>query len=164
MPVSSFFDYTSSMKFALIFTTLTTWALWLGGTIATFVIGLHFFKVLPHDQAGAAANAMFHAFGKYELMLTAVAILGSGILLVNYPAKSYVLLVGVFVLAGGMVVAVALGLMPRMDSLIADGRQHEPEFIKLHVKSMIAMTIQAGLLLLSGGIILGSMIGRNDER
>jgi hypothetical protein len=101
---------------------------------------------------------MFHAFGKYELVLTAVALLGAGILLVNYPAKGYVLLVGVFVLAGGMVVAVALGLMPRMDSLIAEGRQQTPEFIKLHVKSMIAMTIQAGLLLLSGGIILGSLI------
>jgi hypothetical protein len=146
------------MKFALILTTLTTWALWLGGTIATFVIGLHFFKVMPHDQAGPAANAMFHAFGNYELILAGLALIMSSVLLVSYPAKSYLVLVGAFVLAGGMVVAVVLGLMPHMDSLIADGQQQSPEFIKYHVKSMIAMTIQSGLLLLSGGILLGSMI------
>jgi hypothetical protein len=150
------------MKFTLILTTLTTWALWLGGTIATFVIGLHFFKVLPHDQAGPAANAMFHAFGKYELALTGLSLLSAGMLLVAYPSKSYVLLLGVLILAGTMVITVVLGFMPIMDDLIADHQQQTPKFMHLHGESMITMTVQSGLLLLAGALILGSIIPVRD--
>ena len=95
---------------------------------------------------------MFHVFAKYELGLTATTILACGLLLVTYPSKWLVLLLGVLVLAGGMVILVALGFMPAMDSLLAEGKH--AEYLKLHIKSMIAMTIQSGLLVLGGAILM----------
>jgi hypothetical protein len=159
MPVSSFLGWCKAillaMKYALLLVAVLAWALWLGGTIATLVIGKHLFSVLPHDAvAGPAANAMFHVFGVYELVLTGICIVVSSFLLVTYPSKGFLLLLAVFILAAGMVITVALGFMPAMDALIDQQKQHSPEFIKMHVKSMIAMTIQAVLLLLTAPVLM----------
>jgi hypothetical protein len=146
------------MKFALSLTMLLAWALWLGGTIATIVIGRHLFNVLPHDDvAGPAANAMFHVFAQYELVLTAVAVFSSGFLLITYPSKGYLLLVFMFILSAGMVIIVSMGFMPAMDYLIEQGKQNTPQFIHLHVRSMIVIATQSVLLLLTGPVILKLM-------
>ena len=146
------------MKFALLFTTLVVWALWLGGSIATIVIGKHFFSVLPHDVAGPAANAMFHVFGDFELGLSAITIITTGAILATYPSKGFLVILGIFILAAGMTIAFTLGFIPLMDSLIEQGKQSSPEFIRLHIKSMIAMTIQCLLLLFNGAVMLASLL------
>jgi hypothetical protein len=69
---------------------------------------------------------------------------------------------GCLVLTAGMAVTVALGLMPMMDALIDEGKQHSPEFIQLHVKSMIAMTMQTAMLLVTGAVMAGS--GKPETR
>ena len=45
---------------------------------------------------------------------------------------------------------------------IADHQQQTPKFIHLHGESMITMTVQSGLLLLAGLLMLGSMIPVRD--
>jgi len=134
--------------------TLLAWALWFGATIAVFVFVKHFFAVFPHEMAGTAANAMFNSFANYELILAGTSLLSSGMLLVTYPTARWVLILGFLILTAGMAVTVALGLIPMMDALIDQGKQHSPEFIKLHVKSMVAMTLQSVMLLLTGGLML----------
>ena len=154
------FDHTTpdmSLRSLLLGISLMSWALWFGATIAVFVFVKHFFKVFPHDVAGTAANAMFNSFAKYELILAGVMLLSSGMMLVSYPTPKAALILGCVVLTAGMAVTVALGLIPIMDSLIDQGKQHSPEFIKLHVKSMIAMALQSGMLVLVGGMLLSSV-------
>jgi len=152
------------MKYALLLMTTITWALWFGGSVATVVIGKHLFNVLPRDIAGPAANAMFHVFGNFELVLSALAIIGTGSLLAAYPSKGLLLMLGLFILAAGMTVAFTLGFIPLMDSLIEQGKQSSHEFIRLHIKSMIAMTIQIILLLLNGGVVLATVGTGPTER
>jgi hypothetical protein len=141
------------MKSALVFVTFLGWALWFGGTIAVFVFGTDFFQSLPRPIAGEAAHAMFQVFAKYELILAGVCLLGSGLSLVLYPSKVAVILVGCLVLAGGMAVTVALGLMPLMESLRQQGLSGSDEWKKLHGKSMGAMAMQALVLLGTGWVI-----------
>jgi hypothetical protein len=135
--------------------TLLAWALWLGAMITAFVLGTVFFAAFSRDLAGPAANAMFHTYSKVGLVLAGICLLSTGMLLVTYPNARWVLVLGCLVLTTGMAITVALGLMPMMDALIDEGKQHSPEFIKLHVKSMIAMTMQTGMLLVTGAALLG---------
>ena len=148
------------MKFSLILTTAFLWALWLGSTIVVFVFGIRFRAILSDASFHDAARAMFQIFSHYELILAGLVLLSSGFLLVSYPSKAAVLLLGCLILAGGMAVTVSLGLMPRMETLRAEGKTQmiedgkPTEYAKLHRKSMIAMTIQAGLLLLTGVVVM----------
>jgi hypothetical protein len=178
MPVSSFFEncfspYTTGMLFfarlqdtviarltpkhLLLYITLLAWALWFGATIAVFVFVKHYFAVFPHDQAGICANAMFNSFAKYELALAGISLMSTGLLMVSYPTVRWVLVLGCLILTSGMAVTVALGLIPMMDALLDQGKQHSPEFIKLHVKSMIAMSMQTGMLLLVGIMLITAL-------
>jgi hypothetical protein len=143
-----------TLRGALTGIALLTWALWLGATIAVFVFVKHFFAVFPHEVAGTAVNAMFNSFARYEMALAGALLLSSGLLLVCYPSVRWILVLGCVVLTAGMAVTVGLGLIPMMDALIEQGRQHSPAFIKLHVKSMIAMTMQTGMLLVTGTVLL----------
>jgi hypothetical protein len=154
------------MRSALIFVSTLCWALWFGGTISVFVFGLHFFHTLPPDTFHDAARAMFQVFAKYQLILASIGLLTSGMLLVTYPSKWFVLLVATTVLAGGMSVTFGLGLMPAMEVLRNEGKVQTTEWKKLHGKSMIALAMQAGVLVLSGGILLksqGEALRLSDE-
>jgi len=90
------------------------------------IVGKHLFNALPHDIAGPAANAMFHVFGNYELILCALAIILTAALLVTSPSKGLLLMLGLFILAAGMTVAFTLGFIPLMDALIQQGKQSSP--------------------------------------
>ena len=98
--------------------------------------------------------AMFHIFGRYELALAGVALLATGLLLVTFPSKGFVMILASLVMAGGMAVTFSLGLTPRMEALRQQEKQTTPEFKKLHGKSMIAMMGQSILLLVAGAAIV----------
>ncbi len=180
------------MRYLLVFITNLAWALWFGGTIATFVFGWSFFhppatfastppgKIdsttapasMPtlaiaetdasvradaqHEAAGNYASLMFFVFARYELVLAAVALVSTGLLLVTYPTKSALAILATLIVAGGMAVTVSLGLIPQMESLRAQGKGHTAEFMKYHGKSMIATTLQSGVLLIAGAAILAA--------
>ncbi len=129
------------------------WALWLGGTISTFVFAWIFFHN-PENAFPQAASAMFIAFGKYELYLAGVSILACGLLLISFPSRPMPLLLLTLIFAGGMAITTTLGFTPLMESLRAQGKTNTEAFARLHKKSAIAMTGQAGMLLLSGAILI----------
>jgi len=140
------------MRYLLSLITLWAWGLWFGGTIASFVFGLNLFQTF-HDSpaiAGQAASAMFIVFGKYELVLAGIALACSSLLLITYPSVRVLQLMAILILATGMAMFFALGMAPRLELLRVQGKSHSPEFIKLHGKSMILMTMQSAVLLLTG--------------
>ncbi len=141
------------MRSVLHFIILTAWALWLGGVVACFVFALNLFNT-HRDIAGEANSAMFVVFGKYELVLAAVALAAAGLTLVTYPSKPIVILVATLVISGAMGTTAGLGLTPRMEILRTENKTHTDEFKTLHKKSMMAMVMQTGMLLLSGGVLL----------
>jgi len=141
------------MRYLLCLTATVAWALWFGATIATFVFALNLFHT-HHDIAGEANSAMFLVFGKYELILAGIAIAAAGMLLVNYPTKPAVILVAWLVFTGAIATFGALGFTPRMEILRTQGKQQSDEFKRLHAQSMITMTTQSAMLLLSGAILL----------
>jgi hypothetical protein len=144
------------MRFFLHLVVLLAWGLWFGGTIGTFVFGLnlfHTFQARP-ELAGEAASAMFLIFGKYELVLAGIAVLASAILLVSYPSVRIILLLAGLILSTGMAMTFSLGLTPRMEMLRTQGKSHTPEFVQLHGKSMILMTMQSVALLLTAALLL----------
>jgi hypothetical protein len=142
-----------AMRYALFLTVAVAWALWFGATIATFVFALNLFHTHP-SIAGEANSAMFVVFGTYELVLAAIAIAATGLLLVTWPSKPLVVLVGILVFSGAVGMFGALGFTPRMEILRTQGKQHTDEFKRLHGKSMIAMTAQSGMLLACGAVLI----------
>ncbi len=150
--------YCLAMRYLLNLLITTAWALWLGGTIATFVFGLNLFHKYPDAQypgfAGQANSAMFLVFGWYELALAAVAIAAAGGLIIAYPSKPTVLLLIALVAAGGMSITAGLGLSPRMEIMRTEGKTKTDEFKKLHGKAMIAMSGQSLVLLGTGALLL----------
>jgi Domain of unknown function (DUF4149) len=146
------------MRNLLNFLVTVAWALWIGGTIATFVFGLNLFHKYPDAQypglAGQANSAMFLVFGWYELALAAVAIAGTGALIIVYPSKPTLMLVLWLMFAGGVSLFSGLGMTPRMEILRTEGKAKTVEFQKLHAKSMIAMTTQSLMLLRAGRWLL----------
>jgi hypothetical protein len=149
------------MRYLLHLIVMVAWALWFGATIATFVFALNLFRTHP-GVAGEANSAMFVVFGKYELILAAVAIAAAGMLLVSYPSTPVVVLIGWLVFTGAIGMFSALGFTPRMEILREQGKQHTEEFHRLHGKSMIAMTAQSAMLLLTGATIVVT-IGKREE-
>jgi Domain of unknown function (DUF4149) len=149
------------MRFLLHLIVTVAWALWFGATIATFVFALNLFRTHP-GIADEANSAMFVVFGKYELILAAIAIAAAGMLLVNYPSKPVVVLIGWLVFTGAIGMFTALGFTPRMEILRTQNKQHTDEFRRLHGKSMIAMTAQSGMLLLSGAVLIVTITRRES--
>ncbi len=143
------------MRYLLLLIANVAWALWFGATISIFVFVPYLFRT-HHDIAGEANNAIFMVFSKYELMLAAIAALAAGLLLVTYPSKAALGLLAALIVAGGMAITVSLGLIPRMEALRQQGLQNSDEWKKDHGKSMIAMTMQSGVLLLAGAAILAT--------
>jgi hypothetical protein len=153
------------MRYLLGLITLLAWALWFGGTIGTFVFGLNLFRTF-HDNpatAGEAASAMFVVFGRYELVLAAIALGCTSFLLVNYPSPRILPLMAALILSSGFAMTFALGMAPHMEILRSQGKSHSAEFIKLHGKSMILMTIQAAALLLTAPLLLRANKTDNHE-
>ena len=148
------------MRYALISVATLAWGLWFGGTIATFVFGLYDFHHLPHDQFAAAAAAMFAAFSPYQLAVGGVALLAAGLAFVTFPGRWTLALLATFIAAFGMAVIFGLGLLPIMQGLRAQGMAGTPEYMKLHGRSMMTMTVQAVVLLASGALLPLATVGR----
>ncbi len=97
---------------------------------------------------------MFVIFGEYEMILAGIAMVATGVLMAARPSKPLVLLVGCLLLSSAMSMTSGLGFTPRMETLRLEGKSKTDEFRRLHKKSMMAMTAQSAMLLLTGGVLL----------
>ena len=147
------------MRYALLLVATVAWALWFGGTIATFVFGLYFFHHLPYDTFGAAVDAMFVVWSKYQMGVAGVGLLAAGLLMVTYPSRWTIGLVACSIGAIAMAITFGLGLLPIMAGLRKQGLAQSPEFMALHARSVAVQMVQAAILLGTGALLL-SMAGR----
>jgi Domain of unknown function (DUF4149) len=150
------------MRYVLLLLVWISWALWLGATMAVFVFALNLFHTHP-AIAAEANSAMFVVFGSYEMILAGIALLATGLLLISFPKKATALLVLCLVLAAGMSLTSGMGFTPRMEVLRVQGQSHSEEFRRLHKKCMLAMTMQIGMLLVCGSLLLVISDKRNES-
>ena len=56
-----------------------TWALWMGGLVTVFIVVKSLFVTFDSDHtiAGLAASGVFARFNRYQLVLAAIALVGS---------------------------------------------------------------------------------------
>lgn len=148
------------MRYTLQLVLALTAALWFGGLVATFLFGADLFLQLPRSIAGPAASMMFVVFGKYQMIVAALAILSCGLLLTLRPAPVLLPLLLLLVLAGCLALTTTLGFMPIMQNLRARGQVDSPEFQSLHHRSVVAMSTEAVLLLLATALLPAAIIAR----
>ncbi len=152
--------HSAVMRYLLLFAAAVAWALWLGGTIATFVFGLYYFHHLPAEQFAAAARAMFAAFVRYQLGLAAAALLASGLAMVTYPSRWTLGMVAAFLFAGITAIVFGLVLVPQMEILRRQAGPQSAEFMRVHGQSMVTMSVQAVILLAAGAALVGAAARR----
>lgn len=154
------------MRLVLQWTVAAAWGLWLGATAAMFVFAPYLFHRFgtQSEIARGAVHALFIVFGRYELVLAAIAIVAAGMLLINFGNKWTPLLVLALIFAGGMAITTTLGFTPLMESLRAQGKVGSAAFERLHTKSMIAMSLQLVMLLGTGGLLVATLSRRDARR
>jgi len=121
-------------------------SLWLGGLAALFVLVLAVFKIsgLDHEAAGKATSAMFVAFGRCQLAVAALALIGA--FLAYLTRRGTLNIVLFFLFAVGTLGAVVYNmlLVPRMEELRLAGQIKSDAFRDLHHHSahlFMAMTL-----------------------
>ena len=147
------------MRYPLLLVTALGWALWLGGTIATFVFGLALFHHLPREQFGPAVDVMFAAWTKYEMAVGVAGLLASGLLMVTYPSRWTIGLFAGLLAALMMAITFGLGLLPIMQGMRQAGQAGSPEYMRLHGKSVTVQLFQS-VILVGTGALLVAMAGR----
>jgi len=140
-------------------------ALWLGGMIFLFLAVQTLFAAFPRatsDVALQGAPALFRAFEKYQIVVAALALIGT---FAWYLTRRDRLVMAVFVLlalaAAGAVVSTTL-VTTRMERLRMAGESTSPQFRKLHGRSMMIYTSQAALLL--GAAVMLPLAAGRDRR
>jgi hypothetical protein len=148
------------MRTLLQIITTIAWALWLGGLVALFLFVTTLFRN-NHEQAAHTAPQLFLAFEKYQIILAAVAVVGT--LAWRWTNRSTLLdtMLVIFALATGISVLSSAVLTPRILQMAADGLTHTPEFLKAHGESMLAYTSETLLLLIAG--IMLPWAGRSSQ-
>jgi hypothetical protein len=135
------------------------WSLWLGGLIALFIAVTSLFGTFAadHTLAGVAASGIFWRFNRYQLVLAALALIGSFAWRVASGKTSVTVLFSCFALASFAAIIVAGIIIPRLESLRLEHLTQTPEFAKLHGISMLIYLAEV-LCLLIGGLILPTLI------
>ena len=136
------------MRWVISSTFIIVWALWAGGMVATMLFAQWLFHG-DRSLAALVAPRLFVAFGRYQLVLAATAVLALGAAGRRYPANLKVLVVFAAVTAA----LSALAVTPRMEYLRSSDGQDSGAFRELHCLSMVIYLMDVGTLLASGIII-----------
>ncbi len=131
------------------------WALWFGGMITLFMMVTSLFQTFAtgHETAGKAASAIFLRFEHYQLVLGAIALIGTCVWRAIHPRGVVTLLFSLFALAIVADCWVAIRITPRLERMRLDHHTHSPEFVTLHGRSMIFYLAEM-IFLFAAGIIL----------
>jgi hypothetical protein len=140
------------------------WSLWLGGLIALFIAVTSLFSTFADDHAlaGVAASGIFWRFNRYQLVLAALALIGSFAWRVASGKSSVTVLFTFFALASFATIMVAGIIIPRLESLRLEHQTHTPEFVRLHGISMLFYLAET-ICLLIGGLMIPTLIRGADR-
>jgi len=151
------------MRYVLSVLTAIAWALWLGGVCGTAVAVVAVFRTMDRATAGQVGAIVFTAFGRYQLLVAAVALIGSAGLRLAAPGRARTWL---FVLLGAAAVGASVfagAITPRMDAMRDAGRQQSPEFRQLHRASERVVAAQVLALLTAGAVLPAAVRGSRAE-
>ena len=128
--------------------TMLAWALWLGGLIAMLMFVIQLFGV-SHDLGVQAAPVLFRSFAMYQLIVGMIAC-ASGTLLCLVTRRNAHAIMSLLMILSLAAALLIRKLTVQMLAIIAAGQSSSSDFLALHIKSNIAYTIAAGLLLIAG--------------
>jgi len=130
-------------------------SLWLGGLVGLFICALAVFKIsgLDHEAAGKATSAMFVAFGRCQLAVAALALIGAFLAYVSRRGTLNVVLFLLFALATLGAVCVNMLIIPRLEELRLAGKIKSPEFATWHHHSAHVMMGMTLILLIAAMLI-----------
>jgi hypothetical protein len=117
-------------------------SLWLGGlvTLAVLVMAVFLASGLDRESAGRATSAMFVWFGRGQLAVAALALIG---VFLGYVQRRGGVAVALFVLLGLAAVGAAAFsayFVPRLEGLRLAGQSTSPDFKAMHKQSEHLMT------------------------
>jgi len=140
------------MRYLASFVVTLAWALWLGGMVALIV----FVQVLFSGDRQIAPNAapmLFVAFGRVQLLLGAIALLGTFAWWVLARRRAVMMLFTLFAISAALAAASSTLVTAPMERLREQGRRDSPAFARLHRWST-SLYMGELLLLLAAGAIL----------
>lgn len=121
-----------------------------------FLTVTHLFAV-NRTNAIATAPEIFSIFERYQIILAAASILFTAIWRLSEPRALLTALFGLFALASVGTIISATLIMPKMQRLHQAGQSSGPEFLHLHIQSMIIYTADAGILMLAGFVLIAAL-------
>src|SRR5262249_20630411 len=125
---------------------------WFGGCVAIFISVMSLFA---HDReiAVQAAPQIFVTFGKFQLLLGAVALLATFAWYVMVRSTSVTWLLALFMLAAIGASILALTIIPKMEEMRLAGNAGTPEYRALHKKSSSLYSMTTIALLIGGCVM-----------
>ncbi len=138
---------------------MMVWAAWFGGLIVLFLAVQSLFVTFSDDHtlAGAAASGIFWRFNRYQVILAALALIGSFIWRIAVKRGSITAIFSCFALAAMATVVVVGIITPRIEAMRLEQTTHTPEFARLHGEAML-LYVSETVCLLVGGFILPSAL------
>lgn len=140
------------------------WALWFGGMVMLLVSVTTLFATFEsnRDAFGDAAGALFRRFEAYQLVLAALALLGTFAWRPAGPGRSKTALLVLFGLATAGAVASTTVVTPRVEKMRQRGQTATAEFKRMHgVSSGVYMAGAAALLI--AGLVLPAAVRTDAE-
>lgn len=137
------------------------WSLWLGGLVALFICVQSLFNTFAgdHSLAGLAASGIFWRFNRYQLVLAAIALIGSFFWRIGSGRSAVTGLFFCFGLASFAAIVVAGIVTPHLEAMRIAHETHSSQFIQLHGISMM-LYLSEVVCLLIGGVLLPYLIRR----
>jgi len=131
---------------------LLVWALWFGGEMTLFLSVIALFGT-DRSLGFQAAPVLFHAFEKYQIFLSLLAVLLGVIGFAITRRKPYLIILGLFWAATICALVSTLAITPEIVRLREAGLTGTDQFKSAHGKSMWLYVAEAVALLLAGLII-----------
>lgn len=130
------------------------WALWLGGLVALFLFAQTLFAQLPdRASAGTAASTLFVFFGRYQIFLAAILLLGAFYTRWKTPSRRSTVLFILLAVATILTAGVSGWLIPKINAMRLEHLTADPLFRRLHGLSSMLMSIEALLLVAVGPLL-----------
>jgi carbon starvation protein CstA len=139
-----------------------SWALWFGGHITLFATLGTIFTTPDFDREtqGAFASRLFPMFERMQLILAAIALLGTATWWISSRARLKMVLFTLFSLATVIAVIETTQITPKIETMRVRGERETPEFERTHQMSS-RVYMGGAIVLLIAGFILPSAI-RSD--
>ncbi len=149
------------MKRALPTLLALVWSLWLGGLVVMFISVHSLFITFASDHsiAGLAASGIFWRFNRYQLVLAAIALIGSFAWRIASGRSAVTGLFFCFGLASFAAIVVAGIITPHLEAMRIARETHTLRFVRLHGISML-LYLSEVICLLIGGLMLPYLIRR----